>query len=38
MWLRNDFYFWATKRIIEVVGNIFDNPELINGGDEDETD
>lgn len=25
---RDDFYFWATKRKIKVIGNIFDNPEL----------
>lgn len=31
--LREDIYFWTTKRLIEVVGNVFDNPELLKGAD-----
>ena len=27
--LREDIYFWATERNIAVVGNKFDNPELL---------
>lgn len=35
-WIKADYYrcdlvFWAENRNIEVVGNIFDNPELIKG-------
>ncbi len=29
--LRNDIHFWFTKRRVYVVGNIFDNPELLEG-------
>jgi uncharacterized phage protein (TIGR01671 family) len=29
MGFRNELYFWATKRRIEVIGNIFDNTELL---------
>ena len=29
--LRKDIGFWAKNRELEVVGNIFDNPELIGG-------
>jgi hypothetical protein len=29
--LRNDIGFWASERLIEVIGNIYDNPELIGG-------
>lgn len=31
MYFRDDFYFWATDRrsFIENIGNIFDNPELL---------
>lgn len=28
-WLRKDIGFWATMRPIEVIGNINDNPELM---------
>ena len=31
--LRKDIGFWAKNREIEVVGNIFDNPELLGGGE-----
>lgn len=31
-WLRKDIGFWATMRPIEVIGNIHDNPELLEGG------
>lgn len=27
--LRKELYFWATEREIEVIGNIFDNPDLL---------
>lgn len=28
--LRSDIHFWLTERRVYVVGNIFDNPELLN--------
>lgn len=28
-WLRKDIGFWATMRPIEIIGNIHDNPELM---------
>jgi uncharacterized phage protein (TIGR01671 family) len=28
MRFRNDLYFWAMNRPIEIVGNVFDNPEM----------
>lgn len=28
-WLRKDIGFWATMRPIEVIGNVHDNPELM---------
>lgn len=30
-WLRNDIGFWAKYREIKVIGNIHDNPELLEG-------
>lgn len=30
-WLRKDIGFWATMRPIEIIGNIHDNPELMEG-------
>ena len=30
-WLRNDLGFWVKFREIEVIGNIHDNPELLEG-------
>lgn len=35
-WIKTDYYrcdlgFWAENRNIEVIGNIFDNPELLKG-------
>lgn len=32
MWLRDDLGFWTNFREIEVIGNIHDNPELLEGG------
>ena len=29
---RHDLGFWVTERELEVIGNIFDNPELLEGG------
>ncbi len=26
---RKDMKFWTSEKIIEVIGNIFDNPELL---------
>lgn len=26
--IRHDIYFWVTERKLEVIGNIFDNPEI----------
>jgi len=31
-WLRKDIGFWTKNREVEVIGNIFDNPELLKGG------
>lgn len=28
--LRSDIHFWFTERRVYVVGNVFDNPELLN--------
>ena len=33
---RTDICFWAENREIEVIGNIFDNPELVKGGGADD--
>ena len=33
-WYRSDICFWTENRDIEVIGNIFDNPELVEGGAE----
>lgn len=30
--LRSDLHFWVTQRNIEVIGNIYDNPELLEVG------
>ncbi len=27
--LRTDLYFWTSKRAVEVIGNVFDNAELL---------
>lgn len=27
--LRTDLYFWTSKRAVEVIGNVFDNAELV---------
>ena len=35
MHLRDDLGFWTNFRKIEVIGNIHDNPERLNGGAED---
>ena len=29
LFYRQDMKFWTSERIIEVIGNIFDNPELL---------
>jgi len=29
--MRKDLYFWATEREIEVIGNIWEDGDLING-------
>ena len=31
--LRKDIGFWVKNRELEVIGNIFDNPELLGGGE-----
>ena len=36
-WIKTDYYrcdlvFWTENRNVEVIGNIFDNPELLEGG------
>lgn len=36
-YLRQELGFWAVKRDITVIGNIYDNPELL-GGDDNATD
>lgn len=28
---RKDIYYWTENNLIEVIGNIFDNPELLKG-------
>lgn len=38
-WIKNSYFrrdlgFWVENRNIEVIGNIFDNPELLEGGAE----
>lgn len=32
-YLRQDICFWIENREVEVIGNIFDNPELLGGGE-----
>jgi len=32
--LRSDIHFWFTERRIHIIGNIFDNPALLEGGAE----
>lgn len=31
LFYRQDMKFWTSERIIEVIGNVFDNPELLQG-------
>lgn len=38
-WIKTDYYrsdlvFWVENKNVEVIGNIFDNPELLKGGAE----
>ena len=38
-WMKTDYWrtdigFWTENRELEVIGNIFDNPELLKGGSE----
>ena len=32
--LRQELGFWAMRRAAEVIGNVYDNPELVGGGKE----